>query len=185
MLCGSELGRGRPVRRLRSATLARGVVGVCDSNSGDHDGESGRTGPIRGLPGMSSDYRGLPLFQPARPRSTIASNTPESSKSSSHRYCGRWRDPDSNRGHHDFQSWAEIPLTGAKVLQSGGFASSTVGRAMLASCVRLPRVWAPRCVSVPNRCRPRTADRRSSEAQVSALDLRHQEWYLGDVRRAA
>jgi hypothetical protein len=65
----------------------------------------------------------------------------------------RWRDPDSNRGHHDFQSWAEIPPTAAKVLQLGGFASSTVPRAMFAGCVRLPRVWAPRRVSVPNRWR--------------------------------
>jgi hypothetical protein len=28
------------------------------------------------------------------------------------RDCG-WRDPDSNRGHHDFQSWVEISLTAA------------------------------------------------------------------------
>jgi hypothetical protein len=52
--------RGRPARRLRSATLARRVVGVCDSNSGDHDGESGRpgadtrpTGHVKRLPGTT------------------------------------------------------------------------------------------------------------------------------------
>jgi hypothetical protein len=49
-------------------------------------------GPMRDPPGMSSDYQGLPLFQPARPRSgdprprsRVAYSTPENTKSSSHR----------------------------------------------------------------------------------------------------
>jgi hypothetical protein len=52
--------RERPVRRLRSATLDRRVVGMCDSNLGDHDGESGRpgaemrlTGYVQRLPGIT------------------------------------------------------------------------------------------------------------------------------------
>ena len=32
-----------------------------------------------------------------------------------------WRDPDSNRGHHDFQSWDRTSLTGPKSLVSHGF----------------------------------------------------------------
>ena len=64
------------------------VTRTQETTMGSRDGP----GPIRGPPGMSSDYRGLPLFQPARPKSgdprprpRIASSTPESSKSSSHR----------------------------------------------------------------------------------------------------
>ena len=39
---------------------------MCYSNSGDDDGESGRTGADTRPPGISSDYRGLPLFQPGQ-----------------------------------------------------------------------------------------------------------------------
>jgi hypothetical protein len=79
---------------------ARQSWGMCDSNSGYHDGGRGGPRPILG-----------PLFQPARPksrdprpRSRIASSTPEARKPAAIGHCGRWRDPDSNRGHHDFQA---------------------------------------------------------------------------------
>ena len=60
MQCGGELGEDVLFDDLRSATLARRVVGMCDSNSGDHDGESGRpgadtrpTGHVQRLPGIT------------------------------------------------------------------------------------------------------------------------------------
>src|SRR5215218_1446605 len=31
-------------------------------------------------------------------------------------HCARWRDPDSNRGHHDFQSWPRRPPTASESL---------------------------------------------------------------------
>jgi hypothetical protein len=104
--------RGRPVRRLRSAPLARRVVGMCDSNSGDHDGESGtdrgRYAAHRACPAIAGDYRCSagpgPNRADPRPRSRIASSTPEARNPAAIGLCARWRDPDSNRGHHDFQS---------------------------------------------------------------------------------
>jgi hypothetical protein len=54
--------------------------------------DRGRCPAHRACPAITGDYRGLPLFQPARPKSgdprprlRIASSTPESPKSSSHR----------------------------------------------------------------------------------------------------
>jgi hypothetical protein len=58
---GSELGEDVLLDDLRSATPARRVVGVCDSNSGDHDGESGtgrgRYAAHRACPAITGDYR--------------------------------------------------------------------------------------------------------------------------------
>jgi hypothetical protein len=66
--------------------------------------------------------------------------------------CGisQWRDPDSNRGHHDFQSWAGISLTTLKSLQVCGFSTAAIASPMLANCGRLLRIWALGCGSVPN-----------------------------------
>ena len=91
--CGAAASSARTsCRRLRSATLDRRVVGVCDrtreTTMGSRDGPGADTQPT----GHVQRLPGLPLFQPARPksgdprpRSRIASSTPESPKSSSHR----------------------------------------------------------------------------------------------------
>jgi hypothetical protein len=59
MQCGSELGEV-VLFDDSGATLDRRVVGMCDSNSGDHAGESGRPGPdmrptghVQRLPGIA------------------------------------------------------------------------------------------------------------------------------------
>jgi hypothetical protein len=65
----------------------------------------------------------------------------------------QWRDPDSNRGHHDFQSWTEITLTMPKVLQFRGFALSAGNETKSAICVLFARIQAPERRSVPKRCR--------------------------------
>ena len=62
-----------------------------------------------------------------------------------------WRDPDSNRGHHDFQSWTGISLTRANVLQVSGFLPIIHVRARFANCVRVSSIWAPARGWVPNR----------------------------------
>jgi hypothetical protein len=49
-------------------------------------------------------------------------------------FC-RWRDPDSNRGHHDFQSWTRVSLTAANTLQTHCFATAVFDRVMFANCV--------------------------------------------------
>ena len=73
--------------------------------------------------------------------------------------CGRWRDPDSNRGHHDFQSCA-LPTElsrqrGARLAPTGLRRSVTVARAMTGTVRRTatrrcssasaswPRSWRP------------------------------------------
>jgi hypothetical protein len=68
-------------------------------------------------PAITGNYR---RFSPPgpdqahlRPNWTIPANPPKSAKSSSRRLRGRWRDPDSNRGHHDFQSRGRNPLIGS------------------------------------------------------------------------
>ena len=60
MQCGSELGEDVLFDDLRSATLARRVVGVCDSNSGHHYGSpeltgayTRPTGHVQRLPGIT------------------------------------------------------------------------------------------------------------------------------------
>jgi hypothetical protein len=62
-----------------------------------------------------------------------------------------WRDPDSNRGHHDFQSWSRISLTAAKLLEPHGFRVLARIVAMFAKCGRLSRIWALGRAPVPNR----------------------------------
>ena len=65
-----------------------------------------------------------------------------------------WRDPDSNRGHHDFQSWAGISLTPAESLQIREFSRPTAIGSMCANCVLSASISALVSVSVPNRSRP-------------------------------
>jgi hypothetical protein len=69
--------------------------------------------------------------------------------------CGirRWRDPDSNRGHHDFQSWDQTSLTGPKSLVNSGFLVMSPGEGIVAICDPLRCNWVPRSVLVPNACR--------------------------------
>jgi hypothetical protein len=62
----------------------------------------------------------------------------------------RWRDPDSNRGHHDFQSWTGIALTRAESLQLSGFSRAVAADPMFANCVLFSPIWALRGGSVPN-----------------------------------
>ena len=65
------------------------------------------------------------------------------------RDCG-WRDPDSNRGHHDFQSRTETPLTRPKVLQFSGFSTGYVTGLQSANCALSPPIVALRCALVPS-----------------------------------
>jgi len=65
--------------------------------------------------------------------------------------ASQWRDPDSNRGHHDFQSWTAIALTGLKVLQFRGFTLSTGDETKSAICILFSRIQAPERASVPKR----------------------------------
>jgi hypothetical protein len=68
-------------------------------------------------------------------------------------HTGLWiARPDSNWGHHDFQSWARISLTGAKSLQWRGFGRSSRLGQISANCSCLLQIWAPRCLSVPKPC---------------------------------
>jgi hypothetical protein len=62
----------------------------------------------------------------------------------------RWRDPDSNRGHHDFQSWSRISLTAAEPLQIRGLARGDRGGWIAANRGLFSPIWALRRVSVPN-----------------------------------
>src|SRR5215217_7164861 len=78
-----------------------------------------------------------------------------------------WRDPDSNRGHHDFQSWPGTSLTATKSLQRAGVIGASGTSSILAVCTLLTRVWAPRCDSVPNRGRSAN-DRRAAPATRAA-----------------
>jgi hypothetical protein len=59
---------------------------------------------------------------------------PETMQDSGH---FRWRDPDSNRGHHDFQTVAREPRTPAEVLERHGFEPHGAGAAKSASCMKL------------------------------------------------
>jgi hypothetical protein len=60
--------------------------------------------------GQSRSYTGLPAFQPTVPFSSPFCESRSIRRKQRHPAfmgpCKRWRDPDSNRGHHDFQSCA-------------------------------------------------------------------------------
>ena len=62
----------------------------------------------------------------------------------------KWRDPDSNRGHHDFQSWTGTSLTRAESLQFSMFSRAIRAGPMFANCFGFSPIWALRGVSVPN-----------------------------------
>jgi hypothetical protein len=72
------------------------------------------------------------------------------------RDCG-WRDPDSNREHHDFQSWSKISLTSAESLQIRQFMLGDGGEWIAANCGRLSLILALRHDPVPNQHRSASA----------------------------
>jgi hypothetical protein len=53
-------------------------------------------------------------------RSTARATPDPTRDSSGLRYIRRWRDPDSNRGHHDFQACASVSRIARKFLQISG-----------------------------------------------------------------
>jgi hypothetical protein len=83
----------------------------------------------------------------------------------------RWRDPDSNRGHHDFQSWSRISLTGTESLQIRWSAQNDGRRRIAANCGLLSPIWVLRRRSVPNQiARSRYATWRDEHVIGGAAD---------------
>jgi hypothetical protein len=80
-----------------------------------------------------------------------------------------WRDPDSNRGHHDFQSWSSISQTAAKPLQIRSSAPSDGRGSITAIWSLFSSIWALRSVSVPNQDRSIAA--RAVAIFLDAVDL--------------
>jgi len=103
----------------------------------------------------SSNHAGLPGVQPAIPfLSPFCGCTPTRRKErdlAAIGVCGVWRDPDSNRGHHDFQPWGRSPLTRAKRPQISAFQAPCSIASMCANCGCLVWLWAPRFASAPKR----------------------------------
>jgi site-specific recombinase XerD len=101
----------------------------------------------------------------------------QAKKKPAHAAFQTWRDPDSNRGHHDFQSWMAISLTAAKTLQIFGFSRPTTTGSMSANCVPFAWIWALECASVPNRRGPVAGrfgrDRRVPVSAGSGKGARH------------
>ena len=68
------------------------------------------------------------------------------------RSCGirrsRWRDPDSNRGHHDFQTGAGDPRTDANCPQRGRFGNEPGAGEQAGNCECLPEI--PALVTPPS-----------------------------------
>ena len=62
----------------------------------------------------------------------------------------RWRDPDSNRGHHDFQYSARKSLTRRNPCADAGSRASDRRRLIGAICELFSRVWVPGPLRVPN-----------------------------------
>jgi hypothetical protein len=120
--------RRRPVRRLRFSDARSPRRGMCDSNSRDHDGGSGRPGagtrPTRACPAVTGDYRRFsrpgPNQAPPSPIGGSRATPRKQPRSSSYQASRRWRDPDSNRGHHDFQSCHRQPRTVSQSLETMG-----------------------------------------------------------------
>src|SRR5215207_506928 len=84
---------------LPTTTGSHGVFG--SSGTRVHDALLTAASAVQELRGITSVSAGRPRFIPFL---RIRCDTPERTRSRSYRACGRWRDPDSNRGHHDFQS---------------------------------------------------------------------------------
>src|SRR3954447_15219415 len=57
------------------------------------------------------------------------------------RAFAEWRDPDSNRGHHDFQSCGRGPLTGRKSLHFAVLGEPVLRCRNCANCVHSSAVW--------------------------------------------
>jgi hypothetical protein len=85
--------------------------------------------------GVSSSYPGLPPFQPARPKSgasqaQFGGSPPTPRKARTPAFiglCGPWRDPDSNRGHHDFSVVRSSSRTRRKCQETSGFLPVALG----------------------------------------------------------
>ena len=90
-------------RRLAAATTRRRRKSWCLrlERAHDHPTRFHRASALQELRRITSVSAGRPLFIPFL---RIALDTPETARFSIHGACVRWRDPDSNRGHHDFQS---------------------------------------------------------------------------------
>jgi hypothetical protein len=144
-----------------------------------HAGTRGRSRPLslRRLPTEHTRRRSRVVFVSSQARETRASNgfprrrrsprqggpvpnrvpkrRPEHSARKEENPAGMrdrgWRDPDSNRGHHDFQSWTRISLTTAESLQMCVFAPGGGGGPIAANCGLFSSIWAPIGGSVPNR----------------------------------
>ena len=134
-------GRKRPMGRFdRCGPSAwrddhyRGFAGVSEPDAGR--GRSGDTRPFR-VPA----HQRTPAFHLQLENTVAMRNFGRS----------RWRDPDSNRGHHDFQSWTEIALTTLKVPQFRGFALPADDEEKSAISILFSRIQAPERTSVPKR----------------------------------
>jgi hypothetical protein len=84
----------------------------------------------------------------------------------------RWRDPDSNRGHHDFQSEPAHRRTATKGLQIAKSPMRVVAVGFTAVCGIYPRLWAPSSSSVPNGARLRCQRRAPSDKRDLDRDSR-------------
>ena len=123
--------------------------------------------------GVSSSYPGLPPLQPARPKSgasqaQFGGSPPPPRKARTPAFiglCGPWRDPDSNRGHHDFFSRAVELSSSTKCQETSGFLPVALGSrnpadSILSVVVReMDGSSSPvggRCFPAPGRWPPRT-----------------------------
>jgi hypothetical protein len=97
-----------------------------------------------------------------RDASPLAS-PPASRKSGCHARFGRleWRDPDSNRGHHDFQKGQRRSRDAAFSLQTSIFLLAMALTEIAAICGRFYPVWATRGGWWPKRARSGAAGRDS------------------------
>jgi hypothetical protein len=66
------------------------------------------------------------------------------------RRIAEWRDPDSNRGHHDFQDLARKSLTRRNPCADAGSRAPERRRLIGAICELFSRVWVPGPLRVPN-----------------------------------
>ena len=123
--CGSDgSGPGRDPRPTSETARTNRVVFV--SNRGR------KRAPGLGFAPMSRRVLELarcPVECPTRNSSVC----PKQENLAGMRDCG-WRDPDSNRGHHDFQTWANRPLNGSKLLD---FLRFSAARCVLADVRKL------------------------------------------------
>jgi hypothetical protein len=108
-----------------------------------------------GLSVSNANYTGAQV--PNRvPVDRLADTVREAVNPVTMRVC-EWRDPDSNRGHHDFQSWSRISLTAAESLQIRQFVLGDGAARIAADCGCLSLVWALGHVPVPNQDRSASA----------------------------